>query len=56
MDEKEWEKSDVDEFSSLEERSKHIIEPDQENMEIINVGGDKNPRELKIETLILKKI
>jgi len=56
MDEEEWEKSDVDEFSRLEECSKHIIEPNQEKMKIINVGGDKNPRELKIETLILKKI
>jgi hypothetical protein len=55
MDEEEWEKSDVDEFSRLEECSKHIIEPNQEKMKIINVGGDKNPRELKIETLILKK-
>jgi hypothetical protein len=48
-------KSDVEEFSRLEERSKHIIEPDQEKMEIINVRGYKNPREFKIETLISKK-
>jgi len=52
MEETEWEKDDVEEFTRLVEQSEQLREPAKKELETVDVGIREDKKELKIGTLV----
>jgi hypothetical protein len=55
MDDENWGEEDIKEFARLVEKSEKTWKPASEELEVINLGTEKDTKELKIGTLITSK-